>query len=144
MRDREYRIGPGAVSLLLVVVVVSMSALGLLALISARGDYRLTEKSAEVILSEYEAAAEAERAFAELDALLTDSRTAADDNEYLMMVEKALPEGMTLEGRIVSWEERSEGGRMLLCEAEILPMDSLERYTRKTFMFMASGNEEFL
>ena len=135
MRDREYRIGPGAVSLLLVVVVVSMSALGLLALISARGDYRLSEKAAEVILSEYEAAAEAERAFAELDALLMNSRAAADDAEYLSMIEEALPGKMTLSGRIVSWEEGSEGGRVLLCEAEILPMDSAERYARITFMF---------
>lgn len=35
MNQREYRIGPGAASLMLLVVVLSMSALGMLAMMSA-------------------------------------------------------------------------------------------------------------
>ena len=41
MKRREIHIGPGAPSLLLVVVVVGMSVLGLLALMSARSDAKL-------------------------------------------------------------------------------------------------------
>lgn len=36
MNQREYRIGPGAASLMLLVVVLSMSVLGMLALMSAK------------------------------------------------------------------------------------------------------------
>lgn len=144
MNDREYRIGPGAVSLLLVVVVVSMSALGLLALISARGDYRLTERSAEVIVSEYDVSVEAEYALAELDAVLLSSRrTAQDEQSYLAAVQSALPDGMNLEGRIVSWEETLSAGRTLLCEVELLPLDSTRRFSRKTFMFTVSDDGLF-
>ena len=42
MNQREYRIGPGAASLMLLVVVLSMSVLGMLALMSARSDENLS------------------------------------------------------------------------------------------------------
>ncbi len=48
MNQREYRIGPGAASLMLLVVVLSMSVLGMLALMSARSDENLSLRSAEV------------------------------------------------------------------------------------------------
>ncbi len=40
MSQREYRIGPGAASLMLLVVVLSMCVLGVLALMGARSDRR--------------------------------------------------------------------------------------------------------
>ena len=46
MNQREYRIGPGAASLMLLVVVLSMSVLGMLALMSARSDENLSLRSA--------------------------------------------------------------------------------------------------
>ena len=49
MNQREYRIGPGAASLMLLVVVLSMSVLGMLALMSARSDENLSLRSAEVL-----------------------------------------------------------------------------------------------
>ena len=45
MNQREYRIGPGAASLMLLVVVLSMSALGMLAMMSARSDESLSPVS---------------------------------------------------------------------------------------------------
>ncbi|MFQ9447246.1 MAG: hypothetical protein ACLR4A_07780 [Christensenellales bacterium] len=45
MNQREYRIGPGAASLMLLVVVLSMSVLGMLALMSARSDENLSLRS---------------------------------------------------------------------------------------------------
>ena len=48
MNQREYRIGPGAASLMLLVVVLSMSALGMLAMMSARSDESLSLRSQDV------------------------------------------------------------------------------------------------
>jgi len=140
MRKREYRIGPGAVSLMLLVVVVSMSVLGLLALISARGDYKLTDRAEEFAASEYNASAAAEYSLAQLDAVLAESaQTAQDDAQYMAMVEAALPEGMRLEGRSVRWEEVSAGKRTMVCAVEILPLGSEERFSREMFLFDPVG-----
>ena len=67
MKRRGVTIGPGAPSLLLVVVVIAMSVLGLLALMSARSDAQLTRRSLEYTVAEYERAAQAERSLAQLD-----------------------------------------------------------------------------
>lgn len=143
MRDREYRIGPGAVSLLLVVVVVSMSVLGLLALISSRGDYALTERSTLFVVNEYNTSAKAEETLASLDEILLNcEKDAKNDQEYLEAIAAALPEDMILMDRAVSWTEEAEGGRSLFCEVEILPLDDEERFVRRSFMFMVSETED--
>ena len=67
MNQREYRIGPGAASLMLLVVVLSMSVLGMLALMSARSDENLSLRSAEVARQVAELNVSAERSLAELD-----------------------------------------------------------------------------
>ena len=54
MERKGFRIGPGAASLLLLAVVLSMSALGLLALYSARSDAQMSERSLEVAQSVYQ------------------------------------------------------------------------------------------
>lgn len=141
MRDREYHIGPGAVSLLLVIVVVSMSVLGLLGLISARGDYKLTERALSLAAAENAAAAQSERSLAALDALLVKcAADAADDAAYLSAAEAALPENMVLTGRSVSWRETAENGRTLFCDAEIAPLGELPRVSWTGHMFIAEAN----
>lgn len=138
MKQREYRIGPGAASLLLVVVVVSMSVLGLLALINARGDYKLTQRAEAFVVSEYAASVEAEAAVAELDGILAEyARTAQEDKEYLLAVSGALPESMQINGRTVSWEHPADNGRALKCAVEISPLGSEVRYAWKEHVFIA-------
>lgn len=138
MRDKEYHVGPGAVSLLLVIVVVSLSVLGLLALISARGDYKLTERSAAFAVAENEASALSEKSVAELDGILCICMSQAEDNEaYLAAVKDALPEGYYMEENVISWEECVSGGRTLSCEIEIMPLDGEQRFEWKTHMFLA-------
>lgn len=125
---RRYYIGPGAASLLLVVVVVSMSALGLLALMSARSDARLAERSREFTVQEYAASVRSEEMFAALDAALANcARTAADDAGYLQLVEQNLPEEMALDGRNVYWTLPAGDGRELSCAAEIAPLGEFPR-----------------
>ena len=144
MKRREYRIGPGAASLLLVVVVVSMSVLGLLALINARGDQKLTERGVQFAASEYTASAQAERRLAELDGVLLQcAQRAGSNEEYMDLILEALPAGMRMEENIVSWEQESEYGRMLSCGVEIEPLDAPERYTWKQHMFVAGEDGSF-
>lgn len=144
MKRREYRIGPGAASLLLVVVVVSMSVLGLLALINARGDQKLTERGVQFAASEYTASAQAERRLAELDGVLAlCARRAGSHEEYMNLVLEELPDGMKMEENIVSWEQESEYGRTLICGVEINPLGAQDRYTWKQHMFISSEDDSF-
>ena len=120
MNRKEYQIGPGAASLMLIVVVLSMSVLGLLAMMNARSDNRLSMRSAEVAEQAYRLSSEAERSLAELDALLAEcAAQAEDDDEWLDLVREVLPEGMTITGRTVHWIEKNDEGRMMVCEVEI-------------------------
>ncbi|MBP3410599.1 MAG: hypothetical protein J6M10_06325 [Clostridia bacterium] len=138
MKDREYHIGPGAVSLLLVIVVVSMSVLGLLALISARSDYKLTERSMAFAAAEHTASANAQASVACVDEILAScAAQAADDDAYLAAIQASLPQNMRLEGRIIGWEEHVEGGRTLFCEVEVLPLGNESRFAWNLHTFIA-------
>ena len=131
MNQREYRIGPGAASLMLLVVVLSMSVLGILALMSARSDENLSLRSAEVARQVAELNVSAERSLAGLDAVLADAaRSAQSDEVYLAQIEAALGDGMTLDGRTVSWLEANDEGRTLACAVELEPLGAFLRYTR--------------
>lgn len=144
MKRKEYRIGPGAASLLLVVVVVSLALLALLALMNARGDYRLTERSISFTLSEYEASARSERSLAELDGIVAACRrSAGSDEELLAAVSAELPDFMYMEGAVVSWEENSGIGRTLMCAVEILPMDRPERCAWINHSFAVAADDFF-
>ena len=58
--------GPGAPSLILIFVVLSMSILGMLALINGRSDAQLSRRSAQVIEAVYRLSEQAELRRAEL------------------------------------------------------------------------------
>ncbi len=119
--------GPGAASLILIVVILSMSVLGMLALMSARSDMNLTRRSAQVVEAVYELNAAAERRLAELDATVAKLREQAQDDQALLALLAAqLPAGLKLDGQTVSWTEEDEL-RRLSCAAEVLPMSSARR-----------------
>lgn len=142
MKRRSFYIGPGAASLLLVIVVVSMSVLGLLALMSARSDERLMQRNRDFVAAEYETSARAERRLAELDALLADcASSASTDGEYLALVAGGLPEGMTLSERTVSWMEEGALGRRLNCSVEIHELGAPERFSWTGHAFYAESEE---
>ena len=128
MNRREYQIGPGAASLMLIVVVLSMSVLGLLAMMNARGDNRLSMRSVEVAQEAYGLSSAAECSLAELDAVLVDCAAQAEnDKEWIALVRKALPDGMTITGRRVEWIEKNDEGRMLVCAVELEELGSPQR-----------------
>ncbi len=109
MNKRKIALGPGAASLILIVVVLSLCMLSMLAIISSRNDMSLASRSTEMITRVYELSDKSERRLAELDAVLVKCREEAgeDQETFLAAVEENLPEGMEIdtdEG-IVSWTD---------------------------------------
>ena len=120
MNRKEYNIGPGAASLMLIVVVLSMSVLGMLAMMNARSDNRLSGRSAEVTEQVYALDKQAEYTLAELDGMLAEcAAQAQDDEEYLALVAGRLPMEASLTERTVRWQEYGEDGRSLFCAVEL-------------------------
>ncbi len=97
-------LGPGAPSLILIFVVLALSALSMLALMNARNDYHLSERSARVVEAVYALNCRAEERRAELDGILKE--------------DAPLPEDMTLEEDVISWTE-SDGTRLLHCAVSV-------------------------
>jgi hypothetical protein len=119
--------GPGAASLILIVVALSLCMLAMLTQITARGDINLCTRSAEMIQRVYELNAQSEQRLAELDAVLAAARKDAAGMEgYLEQVGANLPEGMTLEADEVSWTEPLDN-RYLECVVKLLPLEDSAR-----------------
>ncbi|MBP3901776.1 MAG: hypothetical protein J6D53_10065 [Blautia sp.] len=109
--------GPGAASIILIVVILSMSILGLLSYMMARNDLALTDRSARVTEEAYEVNSRAEKSFAQLDAISVQTAAETDGrDEYLEKLSGALPENMSIDGDKVVWTEE-EGTHTLSCEA---------------------------
>lgn len=142
MNQREYRIGPGAASLMLLVVVLSMSALGMLAMMSARSDENLSLRSQDVARQVAELNVSAEQSLARLDAALADAaRAAQSEADYLARVEAALEAGMTLLGRTVSWTETNDDGRTLTCAVELQERGAFPRYVKAVYRLATDEGE---
>ena len=103
MNKRKIALGPGAASLILIVVVLSLCMLAMLAQIGSRNDLSLSSRSAEMITRVYELRDQSEHRMAELDAILVHCQADAGDRDaYLALVEKNLPEDMTLDEDVVN------------------------------------------
>ena len=141
-RKSNVSIGPGAASLILIVVILSMGVLGMLALMNARNDARLSSRSIAVVTAGYALNEQAERKLAELDGVLARCAEAFfSDEAYLFAVRSNLPEGMLMdENRTVSWE-LSDGLRTLSCAVDVLPLGEGERYSWRTHQLTAVTEE---
>ncbi len=127
MNKRKVALGPGAASLILIVVVLSLCMMAMLTQISARNDYNLCTRSAEMVQRVYELNAKSERKLAELDALLANAqKDAGDTDAYLARVGEILPEGMTMEGDLITWTEPLDN-RTLQCIVKLLPPGETQR-----------------
>ena len=119
MNKRKIALGPGAASLILIVVVLSLCMLAMLAQIGSRHDYSLASRSAQMITRVYELHDQSERRMAELDAILVRCQAETQDQEaYLALVEENLPEDMTLDMDVVSWQEPLDN-RTMNCEVQL-------------------------
>ncbi len=136
MKQRKIAMGPGAASIILIVVVLSLSILAMLSLMTAKNDVSLSVRSAEMIRQVYELSSRSEESLAKLDAVLLRCLQENPDREAcLAAVEENLPEGMELDGDLVSWTETQEDGaadrrqvnRTLECTVRLLPTESEHR-----------------
>ena len=140
-RKSAVSFGPGAASLILIVVILSMSVLGMLALMNARNDGKLSSRSIAVVEAGYALNARAEQSLATLDGVLTTCRAVSDSDEaYLAAVRGLLPSGMLMDERIVRWEESDEL-RTLNCAVEVLPLESDERFAWRDHRLTARTEE---
>ena len=138
MERKDFHLGPGAASLILVAVVISMAVLGLLAVLNVRNDAGLTDRSTTLIAGQYEASATAESDLARLDAAVTLARQGAeDDDTFLGQLADALPENMTLDGDIVSWDVTADGAA-LHCEVRVSNTAAADRLTWIAHTFESS------
>ena len=128
-RKSNVAIGPGAASLILIVVILSMGVLGMLALMNARNDARLSSRSTAVVVAGYELNDRAER-----------RALSNGDDAFLTAVRGRLPEGMLMDGRMVSWSE-TDGLRTLSCAVEVLPLGDGQRLAWRTHRMTAVTEE---
>ena len=127
MKQRKIALGPGAASLILIIVTLSMCVLCMLTYISAKNDLSLSTRSADMIQRVYTLYDRSERSLALLDGVLADcAAQAADDADYWEMISQSLPEGMVLEDNLVSWAE-TEGDRALMCAVRLAPWGEAPR-----------------
>ena len=119
--------GPGAASIILIVVILCMSVLGLLSLMNARNDISLSDRNARVVEVVYELNARAERSFSSLDKTVRKIRMEAENEEqYLEMVAANLPDGMLIDERVISWTESDEY-RQLECKVSLTSLKEEKR-----------------
>ena len=98
--------GPGAASIILILVILSMSILAILSLISAKGEIQLADRSVEVIRSVCALNTKAEEMAAEIDGIVAAARESGQtEEEILRSVGEQLPAGVQLSENTVSWEE---------------------------------------
>lgn len=129
MNKRKVALGPGAASLILIVVVLSMAMLAMLMQISSRNDVSLTSRSAEMIARVYDLNADAERKLADLDEILIGCREEIGEGgmeAYLELIAQKLPAGYDLLDDEVTWMDPLDN-RIMTCTVKILPPDEKER-----------------
>ena len=142
MNKRKVALGPGAASLILIVVVLSLCMLAMLAQIGSRNDYSLASRSAEMITRVYQLHDKSERKMAELDAILVRcQKETTDMASYLAKVEESLPSDMTLNEDIVSWQEPLDN-RTMNCEVKLLEPGQKERAKWVTYKLKVEEPEE--
>ena len=142
MNKRKIALGPGAASLILIVVVLSLCMLAMLAQIGSRNDFSLASRSAEMITRVYELRDHSERRMAELDEILARCGAEGGDMEaYLALVEDNLPADMALDGDTVSWTEPLDN-RTMNCEVKLLEPGANPRAQWTTYKLKVDEPEE--
>ena len=127
MNKRKVALGPGAASLILIVVILSLCMLAMLTMIGSKNDYSLGVRSAEMIQKVYELNESSEKRLAELDAVLVDClKKESDPSAYLELVGKNLPAEMEMDEDLVTWYSPLDN-RTLECIIRILPPGETNR-----------------
>lgn len=110
-----YRIGTGATSLMMILVILCLTALSVVSYTSARSELSITRRATEVQEAVYAATAEGYDRLAELDAALY----AADATE----------EAYSQEAERLGWEATEDGWQLMLPATEKLELTLRVRLT---------------
>lgn len=141
MKKRSISLGPGAASLILVVMVLSMTALGTLTLMSARNDHQLGSRSIRMNEEFYTLQAMAEKRFFQLDTFLQENVTgAANYNKILISAEGLLPENAVFGEGTLTWREELNG-RQLTCTVLTESTPTGVRLSLQSISFAAETEE---
>lgn len=126
----EYRIGVGASTILMILVVLALAALSLLSFNSARSNAALSQRNLAMTLSYYDAAAQAQQKLALMDALLADPTVEATDAAAIssLYAAHALQDVTLSSGLAFSFHLDAGAGRTLNVEGLLSPGSS-PRYT---------------
>ena len=141
-RKSRVSFGPGAASLILIVVILSMSVLGILALMNARNDIKLSDRSVQVVQAGYALSEAAEHRLASLDAIAARYAAISEtDDDYAAAMRAFLPTDMTMDDRVIRWEE-TDGVRTLECAVSLSPKDEGQRLKWVTHRLTATTTTE--
>ncbi len=144
MKKTRIAAGPGASSLILIAVVLSLCVLGALTMISARNDDALSIRSIDTAVRDHQLFNQGEENLAMLDAILVRCReTGTDEEAYLAAVEELLPEGFTMEENQISWREQ-DGERILNCAIRVLPLSENRRFEWTLHTLVTEDGEDDL
>ena len=136
-------LGPGASSLILIFVVLSMTVLGMLSLLTARNDRNMSVRSIRVIEAQYKLNRAAEEKRAEIDEILAQCRQDSDTQEaYIEKVVAALPDYVGFDGQDRLTFSVSDGSRTLLCRLQIHDIGSVQRASWLVHSLTAETGEE--
>ena len=133
MREKpEYRVGVGASSMLLILVVLSLCALSLLALGSARNSAALSQRTVEMSVAYQQAAETVQRQLAALDQLLLEHAAEGLDAAgwSALLADHGLADFSLSQGDALTFALSVEAGaqRALAVEGTLSP-DSFPRFT---------------
>lgn len=141
-RKSSISLGPGASSLILIFVVLSLTALGMLSLMTGRNDLRLAQRSVQVTEAVYRLQVRAEERRAELDGILAICAGEAETEEqYLAAVEEALPDDVEFDGARLLFTE-GDGARVLDCALALQPLGEARRTVWERFDLTAETEED--
>ena len=118
------RIGPGAASIILVIVVVSMTILGVLALSEAGQESVLADKSADRFEESARLEHEEQLTIMQLDEIFC---RAEKETDFLKYIKENLPQDVQMKEHLVSFE-KSLGAKTLSVTLKILPPGESERF----------------
>lgn len=130
-QQTEYRVGVGASSVLLILVVLAMAALALLSFGSARNTEALTNRNIEMTQAFYEASAEVQRRLAAIDQAVLEYREQSSD---VQMDEN----WFSAYGTQAEWQQADDGMHFTI----IVPAGA-QRVVRATGTAFPTGDERY-
>ena len=141
----EYRVGTGASSILMILVVLSLTALALLSFTSARNNAALSKRSLDMTVAYYNAAADLQRTLAGMDEIVLDQEPAyADPNIWRTLLRGYLgTDGSLADDMTFTLQTDAGAGRSLIVEG-ILQPEGEQRIvlTRHELSAPSTSNEE--